>query len=85
MVRIMQDKRRDGRAPQNKTGVIKFGAAGYELPCTVIDLTINGAGIAVASAFGIPKVFQLAIKGETSARHCKMIWAQGGKLGVSFE
>lgn len=85
MAPFLQDQRREDRVPQNKIGVIKFGAAGYKLPCTVIDLTTHGAGITVASAFGVPKVFQLAIKGETEARHCRVIWAQGSKLGVSFE
>jgi hypothetical protein len=85
MSQMMHEQRREARAPQNKTGVIRFGAAGHELPCIVIDLTPRGAGITLGSAFGVPQVFQLTINGETEVRHCRVSWAQGRKLGVSFE
>ena len=85
MALFIKEKRREARVPQNKTGVIKYGAAGHEMPCTVIDLTTHGAGLSIASAFGVPRVFRLAINGETATRHCRVIWAQGSKLGVSFE
>jgi PilZ domain len=81
----MQDRRRDSRLALNTVGAIKFGAAGHELPCTVVDLTPRGAGLIVASAFGVPRVFQLTIKGETGVKYCRVIWAEGGKLGVTFE
>lgn len=85
MSTIMRDARREARVARNKTGVIRFGAAGHEVPCVVTDLTQRGAGIALGSAFGIPQIFQLTIEGETQARHCRVSWAQGSKLGVSFE
>ena len=81
----MHDQRTETRVPQNKTGVIRFGAAGHELPCVVIDLTPRGAGITLGSAFGVPQVFQLKINGETEVRHCRVSWTQGSRLGVSFE
>ena len=81
----MQGQRREPRSPQNKSGVIRFGAAGYELPCAVVDLTPHGAGITLASVFGVPKSFQLIIHGEAKARHCRVIWAQDNRLGVSFD
>jgi hypothetical protein len=80
----MQDRRIEARVPINTVGEIKFGAAGNTLPCTVLDLTPGGAGLHVSSSFGIPTVFQLKIKGEAIPRHCRVVWAQGGKLGVSF-
>ena len=85
MALIMQNGRREDRVPQNKIGVIKFGAAGYQRPCAVVDLTSHGAGITIASAFGVPNVFQLTINGEKEARQCRIIWAQGRTLGVTFE
>jgi hypothetical protein len=27
----------------------------------------------------------LAIDGEAAARHCRVVWTEGKKLGVSFE
>jgi PilZ domain len=81
----MIERRREGRVSIYKRGVIKFGSAGTELPCTVNDLTPRGAGLSVGSTFGLPQVFQLAIDGEAGTRHCRVIWTDGKKLGVSFE
>jgi len=69
----------------NTIGAIKFGAAGHELPCTVIDLTPRGAGLLVSSAFGVPRVFQLTINGESGVKYCRVVWTEGSKLGVTFE
>ena len=33
---------------------------------------------------GVPQVFQLLVDGEKLARHCRVIWTDGKKLGVSF-
>ena len=81
----MLDRRKDIRETTNLRGAIKYGAAGQELPCTVTDLTPGGAGLSVGTTFGVPQVFRLAIDGEKSSRHCRVVWANGKKLGVSFE
>ena len=81
----MFERRREPRPPIYKRGFIKFGAAGRDLPCTVNDLTRSGAGLSVGSTFGVPQVFQLAIDGESSPRHCRVVWVDGKKLGVAFE
>ncbi len=81
----MSERRQDPRISISKRGLIKFGAAGTELVCSVNDLTARGAGLSVISSFGVPRVFQLAIDGEPGTRHCKVIWADGKKLGVSFD
>jgi hypothetical protein len=85
MSTIMHDARKETRVPQNKTGIIRFGAAGHEVPCIVTDLTPRGAGIALGSAFDISQFFLLTVDGETEVRHCRVRWAQGSKLGVSFQ
>ena len=81
----MLERRQDRRISTSKRGLIKFGAAGSGLVCSVNDLTPRGAGLSVISSFGIPRLFQLAIDGEAGTRHCKVIWTDGKKLGVSFE
>jgi hypothetical protein len=81
----MIERRRELRVSTNRRGVIKFGARGQELPCTVHDLTSQGAGLSVASAFGVPRTFSLAIDGEASPRFCRLVWSEGKRLGVSFE
>jgi len=82
---MMFERRREPRVGIYKRGRIKFGATGTELPCTVLDLTLSGAGLSVGSTFGLPQVFQLAIDGEAGTRHCRVIWTDNKKLGVSFE
>ena len=84
MAVFVRERRSERRAAVNTVGEIMFGAAGHTVPCTVLDLTANGAGLSVPSTFGVPPVFQLKVKGETMARHCRVVWAKGGKLGVSF-
>ena len=79
----MLDRRKDARTTTHKRGFIKFGAS--ELACTVEDLTSAGAGLHVGTTFGVPRVFQLAIDGEPTARHCKVMWTDGKRFGVLFE
>ncbi len=81
----MSERRRDDRASTSTRGVIKFGAAGQEMPCAIDDLTARGAGLRVGTVFGLPQVFRLTIDGEAMARHCRVIWSDGKKLGVTFE
>lgn len=79
------DRRRDDRISSHKRGVIKFGPTGQELSCTVDDLTVVGAGLHVATTFGLPKVFRLTVDGEIETRYCRVIWTDGKRVGVSFE
>ena len=81
----MLERRREPRTTTNLRGVVKFGAVGQEIPCTVSDLTQRGAGLSFGTTFGVPQIFQLKIDGETSSRHCRVIWTNGKRLGVSFE
>jgi hypothetical protein len=81
----MTERRRDDRRPATTRGIIKYGPAGQEVVCAVDDLTARGAGLRVGTAFGLPQVFRLTIDGESIARHCRVIWVDGKKLGVSFE
>lgn len=81
----MFERRRESRVGIYKRGIIKFGAAGTGLPCTVVDLTPSGAGLSVGSTFGLPQIFQLAIDGEFGVRYCRVVWTDNKKLGVSFE
>ena len=62
-----------------------LGRPDKKWPCAIDDLTDRGAGLRVGTVFGLPRVFLLTIDGETMSRHCRVIWSDGKKLGVSFE
>ena len=81
----MIERRQEPRTPARNRGVIKFGASGQELPCTVHDLSPRGAGLSVGTTFGLPRVFQLAIDGEKGTRFCRVAWTAHQRVGVSFE
>jgi PilZ domain len=81
----MLERREETRRATNIRGVARYGANGHEQPCTVIDLSENGAGLSFGSVFGIPSTFLLCIDGDNRTRHCRVIWANGKRLGVRFE
>jgi PilZ domain-containing protein len=81
----LNERRQDTRVSTHRRGTIKFGPTGQVLSCTVEDLTATGAGLHVASTFGLPRVFQLTIDGEIGSKHCRVVWTDGKRVGVSFE
>jgi hypothetical protein len=81
--RPTSERRSDTRNSVRIPGTIKFGPIGTELPCTVHDLTPRGAGLSVATTFGLPETFQLVIEGRGS-RNCRVRWTDDRKIGVSF-
>lgn len=81
----LNERRQDTRVSAHRRGVIKFGPAGHELSCTVEDLTTTGAGLHVPSTFGLPRVFRLTIDDEVGSKHCRVVWTDGKRVGVSFE
>jgi hypothetical protein len=85
LIRQAIERRREARRSTNGRGIIKFGPKGTKLPCTVLDLTSQGAGLRVGSTFGLPKSFRLTLDGENRDRYCKVIWIDQTRLGVTFE
>jgi hypothetical protein len=53
--------------------------------CTVIDISVSGAGLWVGSTFGIPDNFDLFIDGDLTKRACRVMWKEQHKLGVQFK
>lgn len=81
----MIDRRSEPRQPTHLRGLARYGASSHEKPCSVSDLSTRGAGLNFASTFGIPNQFSLLIDGEKQARHCRVVWSDGRRLGVQFE
>jgi len=81
----VERRREVRRSTQNRCGIIKFGLKGTEHPCTILDLTSQGAGLSVGSTLDLPQSFWLTLDGEHRGRYCKVMWVDGKRLGVMFE
>ena len=56
---------------------------GWSLDCTVRNLSLDGARIAIPEHVVVPELFSLAISGGES-RKARLIWAKGGQAGVEI-
>jgi hypothetical protein len=54
------------------------------IDCTVLDLTIAGAGILATPMTGISNRFDLTFDGARSLRPCRLIWRTSDRMGVEF-
>jgi hypothetical protein len=85
LIRQAVERRREARRSIYLRGLIKSGPEGLEIPCTVHDLTSQGAGLSVASTFGLPRAFRLTLDGEHDDRYCRVMWIDEKRLGVQFK
>jgi hypothetical protein len=81
----MLERRSEPRKSTNTRGVARYGANGHEQPCTVTDLSDNGAGLSFGTVFGVPNTFLLLVEGQQKVHHCRVVWTNGRRLGVRFE
>jgi hypothetical protein len=81
----MKNRRHIRKSYNNKAAIIYPGDGKTPIMCTVADISDGGAGLTVINLQGIPDLFQLEIKGESTRRSCKVAWKKGpNRLGVSF-
>lgn len=85
LIRRLVEHRRKVRRPAHLRGLIKYGPPAKDRPCTVHDLSSQGAGLSVISAFGLPQSFWLNLDGEHNDRYCEVMWVDGNRLGVLFQ
>jgi PilZ domain len=63
--------------------IVLTGQANQE--CDVMDISKNGAKIAVASSSHLPQRFELVfLPDSTKRRACNVIWRRGQMIGVQF-
>jgi hypothetical protein len=77
--------RKHQRTLSQKAAMIHIAPELPAIRCTVIDISVSGAGLWVGSTFGVPGTFKLAIEGDSAWRVCKVAWVQPHKLGVEFQ
>ena len=63
--------------------IVLTGQANQE--CDVMDISKNGAKIAVQSSSHVPQRFELAfLQDSIKRRACEVIWRRGKMIGVQF-
>ncbi|MEQ1768421.1 MAG: PilZ domain-containing protein [Devosia sp.] len=77
------DNRAAQRRPTLKGGKIVFNHSRSTIDCTVRNLSPRGAKLQVASAIGIPDVFDLVLP-NTLRQPCRVAWRKPKEIGVSF-
>lgn len=78
----MEERRISPRMRMLKSGKIFLGA--HAVACTVRNLSATGACIEVDSIVGIPSTFEFVLP-ERCYRTCRVVWANGGRMGVQFQ
>ncbi len=66
-----------------KVAKIEFGVAAID--CTVRDLSLTGAAIAVPSQAEIPERFTLFMPEDGLQLHCHVVWRREYQIGVAFD
>jgi len=53
--------------------------------CSIADISVIGATLAIESGAAIPKEFTLVLAGETGPRRrCRLVWRTDLEIGVQF-
>jgi hypothetical protein len=66
-----------------KGGTIAFGGNG--VPCTVRNLSSNGAALDFANRVSLPPSFVLVIEADQFIRRCRPVWSNDKRIGVAFD
>jgi len=77
----MEPRRALPRYRRLKSGEITFGK--IAVPCTVRNLSDNGASLEFQSTWGLPARFDLKV-GHDLTRRCQAAWVGGTSMGVCF-
>ena len=79
----MIEKRTVPRRRVLKSGTLAFGDG--RIDCIVRNLSSSGAGLDLASPFGLPSSFMLTIETDRLKRRCRPVWLSERRIGVAFE
>ena len=59
--------------------------SGGRINCVVRNLSSSGAGLDIASPFGLPSSFMLTIETDRFKRRCHPVWLSEKRMGVAFD
>jgi hypothetical protein len=77
------EKRRTLRSRIFKAGTIEF--SGNAIPCTVRNLSVQGAAIEVKTPLWFPDRFTLGIASDGLRKACHIVWRHEKRIGLVFD
>jgi hypothetical protein len=80
----LEERRRFHRAHVRKPAKVIFSPDDGLIDCIVLDLSIGGACLELASPAIIPEQFDLTFDSARTLRACRVAWRSGHKIGVAF-
>ena len=83
--KVYQDKRVSPRARTSLPAKIVFGNRAYLLDCTIKNISVTGARIAVPNSERLPNKIQIIELQEFIAFEAKIVWHRPSLIGVSFD
>jgi hypothetical protein len=82
IVAAMPERRKKLRMKAGKLAQISFEQK--KIPCTVVDLSLDGACLELSEASAVPESFELIFSGYGTVKKCRVMWRSGKELGVAF-
>src|SRR5262249_25480590 len=80
-----RELRKAKRTRRRNAAWIVLDGEGGRIPCVLWDISDGGARIAAARANALPAVFCLFLsKDGKTRRYCRVVWRNGGLLGIRF-
>jgi hypothetical protein len=58
---------------------------GYDVACTVRNLSANGAALEIPGRNSLPPSFMLVIESDRLIRRCHPVWSNDKRIGVAFD
>ena len=82
----MVERRRSVRQNRRLCGRVHFndGRKWKSLPCTIRDISYEGARIELLEPIDIPDAIDLYIPQKHRTMHARVRWRHGNRIGVSF-
>ena len=80
----MQERRKFQRTKVHKAARVIAARCQQLIGCTVLDLSIGGAVIAVANASDVPNEFDLTFDAARTMRPCRVAWRTDNRIGIAF-
>ena len=85
-VQMVTERRHRTRTNMRQPALIVFGDLPAVHPCTVQDVTTEGARVQLAPdlAGSLPDVFDLSFDECRTLRRCRVVWREQNRIGISW-